>query len=182
MRKVPILGGVLLAAAAAGAVAWHLHRSAPADRSGAGSAPPAAGVQADRTAPPFDLRDVDGNLVSSSRFAGKPLAINFFATWCPPCRMEIPGFVEVYDKYKERGFELVGISLDTDTRGNLPGFIAQNRIGYRILFGDLATSRAFGGVSSIPTTYFVGRDGRIRKIHVGYLGKDDFEREVQSLL
>lgn len=142
----------------------------------------AAGPSGFRTAPPFSLKDTNGNIYSSSQFAGKPAVINFFATWCPPCREEIPGFVEVYNRHKEKGFELIGISLDTDTRENLPGFLMNNKIGYRILFGDLATARAYGGVSSIPTTFFVGKDGEIKNVHVGYIDKDAFDKEVMKLL
>jgi len=135
-----------------------------------------------RIAPPFSLPDTNGNLYSSAQLAGKPAVINFFATWCPPCREEIPGFVEVYNKHRSKGFELVGIALDTDTRGNLPGFLMNNKIGYRILFGDLATARAYGGVSSIPTTFFVGKDGEIKNVHVGYMDRDAFDKEVMKLL
>src|SRR5512143_441980 len=135
-----------------------------------------------RTAPAFSLKDTNGNLFSSARLTGKPAVINFFATWCPPCREEIPGFVEVYNKHKENGFELIGISLDTDTRGNLPGFLMSNKIGYTILYGDLDTAKAYGGVSSIPTTFFVGKDGEIKNVHVGYMDKDAFDKEVRKLL
>lgn len=139
-------------------------------------------ISGSRAAPPFSLKDTNGNFYPSSRFAGKPTVINFFATWCPPCREEIPGFVEVYNKHKEKGFELIGISLDTDTRENLPGFLMNNKIGYRILFGDLATARAYGGVSALPTTFFVGKDGEIKNVHVGYMDKDAFDKEVMKLL
>jgi cytochrome c biogenesis protein CcmG/thiol:disulfide interchange protein DsbE len=141
-----------------------------------------AGAPGSRTAPPFSLPDTNGNLYPSSRFAGKPTVINFFATWCAPCREEIPGFVEVYNKHKEKGFELIGISLDTDTRENLPEFLMSNKIGYRILFGDLATARAYGGVSALPTTFFVGKDGEIKKVHIGYMDEDAFDKEVKKLL
>jgi len=142
----------------------------------------ATGPSGSRTAPPFSLKDTSGNFYPSSRFAGKPTVINFFATWCPPCREEIPGFVEVYNKHKEKGFELIGISLDTDTRGDLPGFLMSNKIGYRILFGDLETARTYGGVSALPTTFFVGKDGEIKNVHVGYMDKDTFDKEVMKLL
>jgi len=132
--------------------------------------------------PAFSLKDVNGNIYSSSGFAGKPTVINFFATWCPPCREEIPGFVEIYNKHKGKGFELIGISLDTDSREDLPGFLAANRVEFRVLIGNLETARAFGGVTSIPTTFFVGKDGRIKKVLMGYIGKEDFDREVQELL
>jgi peroxiredoxin len=142
----------------------------------------AMGPSGSRTAPPFSLKDTNGNIFSSAQLAGKPAAINFFATWCPPCREEIPGFVEVYNKHKEKGFEMIGISLDTDTRGNLPGFLMSNNVGYRILFGDLDTARAYGGVSALPTTFFVGKDGEIKNVHIGYMDKDAFDKEVMKLL
>lgn len=177
MRKTPFL----LAAVAAVAIAavYLVYRSV---RPAGSPAPPAGGTAALRTAPPFALPDVSGNRVESAVFRGKPTVINFFATWCPPCREEIPGFVAVYEKYKDRGFELIGISLDTDTRGNLPPFMMQYRIGYRILLGDMPTARAYGGVSSIPTTFFIGKDGTIRNVHVGYMDREAFEREVEKLL
>ena len=142
----------------------------------------APGTAGARTAPPFSLKDTNGNVYSSTQFSGKPTVINFFATWCPPCRNEIPGFVEVYNRHKEKGLELIGISLDTDTRGELPGFITSHGIAYRILFGDLSTARAYGGVKSIPTTFFVGKDGEIKNVHIGYIDKDAFDQEVRKLL
>ena len=146
------------------------------------AAAPAAGPSGSRTAPPFSLKDTNGDIFSSAQLAGKPAVINFFATYCPPCREEIPGFVEVYNRHKGKGLELIGISLDTDTRENLPGFLMNNKIGYRILFGDLTTARAYGGVSSIPTTFFVGKDGEIKNVHVGYIDKNAFDKEVMKLL
>ena len=143
---------------------------------------PPAPLAAGQAAPDFTLKDINGNILSSRSLSGKPLVINFFATWCPPCREEIPGFVEVHNKYKGKGFELVGIALDTDTRENLPGFVMNHRIGYRILLGNLETTRAYGGISTITTTVFVGRDGTIRRVVVGYIDRDGFEQEVKKLL
>ena len=142
----------------------------------------ATGLPGSGTAPAFSLKDTNGNIFSSAQLAGKPAAINFFATWCPPCREEIPGFVEVYNRHKEKGFELIGISLDTDTRENLPGFMMNNRIDFKILLGDLDTARAYGGVFNLPTTFFVGKDGEIKKVHVGYMDEDAFDKEVRKLL
>jgi len=142
----------------------------------------AAGPSGLRTVPPFSLKDTNGNTYSSDQLAGKPAAINFFATWCPPCREEIPGFIEVYNKHREKGFELIGISLDTDSRENMPGFLMNNKIRYRILFGDLETARAYGGVAALPTTFFVGKDGMIKNVHVGYMDKEAFDKEVMKLL
>jgi peroxiredoxin len=180
MKKLPLLlAGILLLAIAAG-LYWYRGET-PGPRETAESAVSATGG-AGRMAPAFSLPDISGNILNSSRFMGKPTVINFFATWCPPCREEIPGFVEVYNKYRGAGFELVGISLDHETRAHLPAFLVQNGIEYRILFGDVATAKSYGGVNSIPTTFFVGKDGRIRNVHVGYIDKDTFEREVRKLL
>ena len=172
LALVVVLAGFLL-----------LYRNWQQEREVANSGPgTTAGPSGFRTAPPFSLKDTSGNIFSSAQLAGKPAVINFFATWCPPCREEIPGFVEVYNRHKEKGFELIGISLDTDTRGNLPGFMMSNKIGYKILFGDLDTARAYGGVTALPTTFFVGKDGEIKNVHVGYMDKGAFDKEVRKLL
>lgn len=183
-RTFLVLGGVLLLGLAGVLVLSRTaHRGNPSGGGESmGGAPSKSSLQEGATAPSFLLKDISGNIVDSSRFSGKPTVINFFATWCPPCREEIPGFVDVYNKYREEGFELVGISLDTDTRENLPQFIMSHRIGFRILVGDLSTTKAYGGVSSIPTTVFIGKDGRIKYVHVGYLDRDAFDREVKKLL
>lgn len=169
---LPLVLVLVVAVAAALFLYWSWHSGA--------SAPPVP--EGPEEAPPFSLRDVNGNVYNSTRFAGKPTVINFFTTWCPTCRDEIPGFVEVYNRHKDKGFELIGISLDTDTVEALPAFLAGNRIEYTVLLGDIATVRAYGGFSTVPTTFFVGRDGKIRNVIVGFIGKDDFEREVRKLL
>ncbi|NJD62359.1 MAG: TlpA family protein disulfide reductase [Deltaproteobacteria bacterium] len=180
MKKSLTLAG-LLALAFLAAVLWQRGWQPGTGGMREDSSPVSPG-DGPRMAPPFTLADTSGNRIHSSQFAGKPIVINFFATWCRPCREEIPGFVEVYNKYRGSGFELVGISLDSDTKRNLPSFMMENGIGYRVLMGDIATAKAYGGVTSIPTTFFVGKDGRIRNVHVGYIDRDAFEREVRKLL
>src|SRR5512146_2469179 len=173
MKKSPIALAGILALAFLAAILWYRgwHPGSGGALEDSSPVSPGSGPQ---VAPPFTLTDTSGNRISSSQFQGKPIVINFFATWCPPCRQEIPGFVEVYNKYRGKGFELVGISLDSDTKRNLPAFMMENGIGYPILMGDIATARAYGGVSTIPTTFFVGKDGRIRNVHVGYIDRDAF--------
>ena len=179
MKTTPLLLAGVLTLAFTGALLLSSHSPVgkPGDDAGGGSA-----LAAGAFAPSFSLKDVSGNIVDSSRFSGKPTVINFFATWCPSCVDEVPGFVDVYNKYRDRGLELVGISLDTDTRHELPAFVMHHRIEYRILLGDLATAKAYGGVSSLPTTVFIGKDGRIRAVHVGYLDRETFDSEVKKLL
>lgn len=169
---LPMVLVLVVVAAAALFLYWSWHSGA--------SAPPLPAEP--KEAPPFSLKDVNGNVFSSTRFAGKPTVINFFTTWCPTCRDEIPGFVEVFNRHRDKGFELIGISLDTDTREALPAFLAGNRIGYTVLLGDIDTVRAYGGFSTVPTTFFVGKDGKVKNVIVGYIGREDFEREVRKLL
>ncbi len=172
---------VVAAVALAAAAVWYSGRreAAPPREAAPG---PAAAPSVPKTVPAFSLTDISGNRVDSSVVRGKPAVINFFATWCPPCREETPGLVAVYDKYKDRGFELVAISLDTDTRGNLPEFVVAHRIPYRVLLGNVETVKAFGWGSAIPATFFIGRDGQIRNVHVGFIDRETFDREVQKLL
>lgn len=169
---LPLILVLVVVAAAALFLYWSWH-------SGASAPPIPAGP---KEAPAFTLKDVNGNVYSSSRFAGKPTVINFFTTWCPTCRDEIPGFIEVYNRHRDKGFELIGISLDTDTLEALPGFLAANRVEYTVLLGDIGTVRAYGGFSTVPTTFFVGKDGTIRNVVVGFIGREDFDREVRKLL
>ncbi len=181
MKRSPLVMAGVLVLAFTGALFLYqtAHRGSPGGRAGAtGRSTPAEGT----VAPSFSLKDISGNVVESGQFLGKPTVISFFTTWCPPCVEEIPGFVDVYNRYKDQGFELVGISLDTDTRKDLPAFVADHRIAYRILVGDIATARAYGGVSSLPTTLFIGKDGRIRNVHVGFMDREAFDREVRKIL
>lgn len=181
VKKTSLLTAGVLVLALTGA--WILYRTAHHGDPFGGAGPTGRSVPAEgTTAPAFSLKDISGNVVESSRFLGKPTVINFFATWCPSCVEEIPGFVDVYNKYRDQGFELVGISLDTDTRKVLPPFVMDHGIAYRILVGDIATAKAYGGVSSLPTTVFIGKDGRIRKFHVGFMDREAFDSEVRKLL
>jgi peroxiredoxin len=188
MRKETVFLAVVVAAVFAGGVflyrSWQPAAPPPGPSASApetapeGAAAPVDGLPA----PSFTLPLASGGTFSSDSLKGKAAVVNFFATWCPPCREEIPGFVEVYEKYKDKGFVLVGISVDTDTRKNLPVFLSERAVKYPVVTGDLETARAYGGVSSIPATFFIGKDGKIRNSHVGYMDKAAFEAEVKKLL
>ena len=179
---LPLILVLIVVLSGASFLYWSWHSGAERDAAREPGAPSLGEPQGPGDAPPFSLKDVNGNAYSSSRFAGKPTVINFFTTWCPSCKDEIPGFVEVYDRHKGKGFELIGISLDTDTRRALPDFLSRNRIGYTVLLGDVDTVRAYGGFSTVPTTFFVGKDGKIKNVIVGQIGREVFDREVRKLL
>lgn len=134
------------------------------------------------TAPAWSLKDVDGKTVSSADFKGKVVLLDFWATWCPPCKAEIPGFVELQKTYGDKGLVVVGVSLDEEGAKVLKPFMKQFGINYPIVLGDLKTAQVFGGVRSIPTTFIIGRDGRIAGQHVGLTSKADFEKAIKPLL
>lgn len=132
--------------------------------------------------PAWELKGVDGKTVKSTDFAGMVVILDFWATWCGPCRMEIPGFIELQKEYAKDGLAVVGVSLDQEGATVLKPFIEQMGINYPIVIGDENIVNAFGGVQSIPTTFIIDRSGQIVGKHVGYTAKAEFESEIKPLL
>lgn len=141
----------------------------------------AAGVTPE-SAPRWKLKDLDGNVVTSESLAGKVVVIDFWATWCPPCREEIPGYIKMQKEHGDAGLVIVGISLDAKGPGAVKAFAEKNGINYTVVMGDESVADAFGGVEAIPTTFVIGRDGRIAYKKVGYEAHDEFEKRVVPLL
>ena len=171
---------VIAAVAAAGLAAVALR--------GAGGISPATGGDAcDPNAKPanlgFTLKDVNGNEVKLSSFKGKVILLDFWATWCGPCKVEIPWFIEFQQKYKAKGLVVVGISSD-DTIDKLKPFVAENKMNYVILqgLGRDDVHDAFGPIWGLPTTYLISRDGKLCKKHMGLAAKEQFEKEILGLL
>src|SRR5699024_3517581 len=120
-------------------------------------------------APSWTLKDLEGETVESSQFDGKVVVLTFLATWCPPCRMEIPGFIELQEEYEEEGLVIIGVSLDEAGVATVSEFSESMGINYPIVMGDMRITGAFGGVRVLPTTYIIDRDGLIQNTHAGYL-------------
>ena len=135
-----------------------------------------------KAAPEFELKDASGNVVKLSNFRGKVVLLDFWATWCGPCAIEIPWFVDFQRKYKDKGFEVVGVSMDDDGWKAITPFVTEKKINYRIILGDDKTGDLYGGVEALPTTFVIDRDGRIASVHVGLTGKKDFEDAIEKLL
>ena len=153
---------------------------------GSGASADASGLcEADAKPAPLDLklRDMNGAEVNLADFKGKPMLINFWATWCPPCLEEIPYFVELVDKYKDDGLVVLGISTD-DTADQLKPFAADMKMNYPVLVGlnEPELERAFGAMWAIPVTVFVKKDGNVCKEHRGTQSKEFFEQHVKALL
>jgi cytochrome c biogenesis protein CcmG/thiol:disulfide interchange protein DsbE len=121
-----------------------------------------------KMAPDFALSaSGTGKKLHLSDFKGKVRIVNFWATWCPPCRAEIPEFVKFYNEMKGRGVEIIGISLDRDGDQVVAPFVKEHHITYPVVLGDESTADAYGGIRGIPTTFIIDRKGRIVKKYVG---------------
>lgn len=132
-------------------------------------------------APDFTLKGVDGNDLNLSSLKGKVVIIDFWATWCPPCREEIPGFIELYKKYKDQGLEIIGISVDKD-ENKLKKFVTDNGVNYPIVSFTKDVTEAYGGIQSIPTTFILDHQLNIVGKHVGFVEPAAFEKEIEPLL
>src|SRR5580765_7390474 len=119
-------------------------------------------------APEWELKDLDGKPVKLSDFKGKVVILDFWATWCGPCRMEIPGFVELQQKYGGQGLVVIGVSLDDRGPEAVKSFIKQQRVNYSILLANSKVVEDYGGVEGIPTTFIIDRKGMIVGKHVGF--------------
>jgi thiol-disulfide isomerase/thioredoxin len=133
-------------------------------------------------APTWTLKDVDGKTIKSSDFAGKVVILDFWATWCPPCKAEIPGFIELQKKYGNKGLVVVGVSLDEQGSAAVKPFMKQIGMDYTVLLGDEKVVRDFGSFEAIPTTFIIDRKGNVVGGHTGYGSKEDFEKEITPLL
>lgn len=133
-------------------------------------------------APAWTLRDVDGRPVSSAQTHGKVVILDFWATWCPPCRAEIPGFVELQKTYGDQGLVVIGVSMDRAGPVAVKSFMEQTGLNYPVVMGDETISQAFGGIEALPTTFIINREGHLVGRHVGYTDQPEFERAIKPLL
>jgi cytochrome c biogenesis protein CcmG/thiol:disulfide interchange protein DsbE len=129
------------------------------------------------------LKDINGADVRLADYKGKVVLLNFWATWCGPCKVEIPEFVELYAEYKDRGFEILGVlANDTPAPDQLRTFMGEYKMSYPVLFSSEELESAFGSVWALPTSFLIGRDGAVCAKQTGPVTKDDVERSLKSLL
>jgi len=141
-----------------------------------------AGARLKTLAPDFTLPQFDGRQqLSLSSYRGKVVLLDFWATWCVPCREETPHFVELQQKYAERGLQIVGVSMD-DSPDPVRPFYQQFHINYPVVMGTAKTGEDYGGVLGLPIAFLIDRDGRIVSKHIGATDPAVFEKEIILLL
>lgn len=135
-----------------------------------------------KAAPDFTLKDANGAQVKLSDYRGKVVLLNFWATWCGPCKIEIPWFMEFEQQYRDKGFAVLGVSMDDDGWNAVKPYISEHKLNYRVVLGNDSVGTLYGGIDSLPTTFVIDRTGKIDAVHVGLVGKNDYLQEIQSLL
>ena len=156
-----------------GFLAWRLSPQAGA----------ALGVASmNQAAPAFRVTTLDGAPVTPDSLRGKVVLLNFWATWCPPCRVEMPGFQDVYDEHREDGFVVLGVSTDRAGRAPVLAFLREQGITYPVAMANGEIVSAYGGARVLPTSFLIDRDGRIRNEVRGYFAEVALRQAVRRLL
>lgn len=139
-------------------------------------------ARGDLPVPDVVFTTLEGDSIAMAELRGQVVLVNFWATWCGPCRVEMPGFQDVYDTRRDRGFTIIGVSQDVGTPDLVRDFVRRNDITYPIVGGTGAIERAFGGVRALPTSFLIGRDGRIRHVVTGVFLEAALGSAVDRLL
>jgi peroxiredoxin len=135
-----------------------------------------------QAAPAFELKDVNGAVVTPAEYKGRVVLLNFWATWCVPCKAEIPWFQEFDKKYKDRGFAVLGVSLDEEGWEVVKPYVAERKLTYRMVIGSEEVATRYGVVDSLPKTFIIDKEGKIAAIHAGLVSKATFQKEIEDVL
>jgi thiol-disulfide isomerase/thioredoxin len=130
----------------------------------------------------FKLLDVNGKPKTLADYRGKVVIVDFWATWCGPCKASIPHLIELQNQYKEQGLEVVGISLDTTGPKAVSAFATGQKMNYTVLMGNDDVAAAYGGIKGIPVAFVVTQDGKIYRRYVGYRDKKVYDSDIRALL
>lgn len=130
----------------------------------------------------FKLETLDGRKVALDDYKGKVLILDFWDTWCAPCRMEIPHFIELYDQYNDMGLEILGVAFGREGKDAVVDFSRQYNINYPNALASRDFIQGYGPMNSIPTTFIIDQKGNIHKKFIGYRSKEIFESEIRALL
>ena len=133
-------------------------------------------------APAWSMPDLEGDILTNNDFLGKVVLLDFWATWCGPCKMSIPHLKDLYTQYEPAGVEVIGVSLDQKGPSVVIPFVNQAEINYPIVMGNGKVAMDFGNINSIPTAFIISQDGKIYKKYVGFQPKQVYERDIKALL
>jgi thiol-disulfide isomerase/thioredoxin len=176
-----LIFGLILAAVAVGLTV--IARRSQTKPAAVASIPaPSAPAIRGKPAADFELPNLEGSQVRMAAFKNKVVLVNFWATWCAPCIVEIPWFIEFQKKYGPQGLEIVGISMDDTGAKDVVPFVKKHGMTYTVLLGDDNVAEKFGGILGLPTTFLVDRNGKYYSIHRGLVNHDAIEKELQTLL
>jgi peroxiredoxin len=135
-----------------------------------------------RPAPDFTLADANGNPAKLSASRGKVVLLNFWATWCGPCAVEIPWFIQFQREYKDRDFVVLGISEDEDGWKAVRPYVAREKINYPVMIATELVTQQYGGIDHLPTTFLIDREGRVASSHLGLVSMNTYRQEILTLL
>jgi len=141
----------------------------------------AAQIPPNTPAPAFSLKDLGGKSIDLADLKGKIVVLNFWATWCAPCRAEIPDFVDFYNRNRTNNLEIVGVSVDDFTVQQLQPFVQKNKMTYPVALASPKIVRDYGPIDAIPTTFIIDKQGRVRHTQVGLMEKKDLAVWFQKL-
>jgi len=167
-----------------GGLMWRLGSARDRSREGSHQLPGVDfGFEVGERAPDFDLRLLTGGRLKLSSLEGKAVFLNFWATWCAPCRVEVPWLVEFDDTYRAQGLEIVGVCMDDlAEREKIAAFTQQRGVNYQILLGNSRIAEAYGGLRFLPQSFLIDGDGIIRRALTGLGEKTHLENAIQDLL
>jgi len=135
-----------------------------------------------KTAPDFELKSLEGQSVKLSEFRGKIVVLNFWATWCAPCRVEMPTLLDLYNKYRSKGVEFIGVAMDDGSQERVGSFVKKMGVNYTILLGNQSVAGAYGGLRLLPQTVFITQDGQALQTIIGMDDRKDLEASIEQLL
>lgn len=150
-------------------------------RHSTGSASGASKLQG-QLAPDFILTSLDGKTVKLSDFRGKAVLLNFWATWCEPCKIEMPWFVDLQKKYGPQGLQVLGVAMDDASPKEIAGFAQKLNVNYPVLLGKEAVGDQYGGIPYLPSTFYISRDGKVVDRVFGLVSRSEIESNIQKAL
>jgi peroxiredoxin len=141
-----------------------------------------AGKLQGQPAPDFTLSTLDGKTMKLSDFHGKAVLLNFWATWCEPCKVEMPWFVDLQKKYAPQGLQVVGVAMDDASPEDIASFAQKLGVNYPVLIGKEEVGAQYGGIEYLPSTFYISRDGKILDHVFGLVSKSEIETDIQKAL